>query len=105
MDVLMQVVANEPVPPRRRRAEVPPDLQTICLKCLRKRPEERYADAWELAEDLRRLQSGEPIRARLVGRGERLLKWARRRPALAAAYGLLGLAVVLGAAVAGAVWL
>jgi WD40 repeat protein len=96
MDVLLQVVAEEPVPPRRRCPQVPRDLDTISLKCLRKQPADRYADALELAEDLRRFQGGEPIRARPVGRVERLFKWARRRPALAAACVLGVLVLLLG---------
>src|SRR5262249_11356731 len=96
MDVLMQVVANEPVPPRRLCSQVPRDLETVCLKCQRKQPAERYVDALELAEDLRRFQAGEPIQARPVGRAERLVKWTRRRPALAAACGLGVLVLLLG---------
>jgi WD40 repeat protein len=69
------------------------DLETICLKCLDKDPQRRYASAQALAEDLERWHNGEPIRARPVGRAERLRKWARRRPAAAA------LVVVSGAAV------
>src|SRR5262249_44844838 len=89
MDTLLEGVAQEPLPPRRLEPSLPRDLETICLKCLRKRPEERYADALELAEDLRRFRRGQPIRARPVGRAERLVKWVRRRPAQAVAYGLL----------------
>src|SRR5439155_25824488 len=79
--------------------------ETVCLKCLQKEPSNRYASALELAEDLRRLLAGEPIVARPVGRGERLLKWARRRPTLAAVYALLVVVVLLGAGGGGAVCL
>ncbi len=82
-----------PVPPRRLAPSVPRDLETVCLKCLHKEPARRYATAQELADDLRRFLDGEPIRARPVGRGERLWKWARRNPTLAALVGLAGLAV------------
>jgi len=92
--VLMSVLTDEPVPPSRLRGKVPVDLETICLKCLRKEPARRYASAEELANDLRRYQVGEPIRARPVGAVERAVKWARRRPALAALLGVVLLALV-----------
>jgi WD40 repeat protein len=105
MEVLMQVVSAEPVPPRRLRPGVPRDLETICLTCLAKVPQERYADALALAEDLHRFRGGEPIAVRPAGRGERLLKWVRRRPALAAAYTLGLLVLLLASGGINAVWL
>src|SRR5262249_32509511 len=78
------VLSAEPEPPSRRNRRVPRDLETICLKCLRKEPAKRYASALALAEDLRRFRGGEPIEARPVGPLERGVMWARRRPALAA---------------------
>jgi serine/threonine protein kinase len=105
MDTLHQVLTLEPVPPRRLQPQVPRDLETICLKCLSKQPEGRYASAAELAGDLRRLQNGEPIHARPTHVWERAWKWARRRPAVAgllavstaAAVGLILLGVVYNA--------
>jgi WD40 repeat protein/serine/threonine protein kinase len=83
LGTLLQVTGREPVPPSQVRQETPRDLETICLKCLRKEPAQRYASALELANDLQRFQSGEPIRARPVSPWERGVKWARRRPAAA----------------------
>lgn len=101
-ETLEQVRTKEPEPPRRLRPNVPRDLETICLKCLRKEPERRYASAEALAEDLRRWAAGEPIAARPVGSLERTALWIRRKPARAGvvlALLLLGIAVVTFGAV------
>jgi WD40 repeat protein len=95
--VLVSVLNDEPVPPSRLVPKVPADLETICLKCLSKEPARRYASAVELANDLRRFQAGEPIRARPVGVMERAVKWARRRPAQAALLGVSGVAILTAA--------
>ena len=92
--VLGRVLNEEPMPPSRPSAQVPRDLETICLKCLHKQPEGRYASAEELADDLRRFQTDEPIHARPAGRWERARKWAKRRPALAALVVVAVLALV-----------
>jgi WD40 repeat protein len=84
LETLGQVVNEDPVPPRQLNATVPADLETVCLKCLRKEPRVRYPTAGALAEDLHRWQAGEPVVARPAGLGERLVKWSRRRPTLAA---------------------
>jgi serine/threonine protein kinase len=95
LDTLEQVRSREPVPPSRLRPRIPPDLETICLKCLRKEAQRRYASARELAEDLGRFLAGEPIRARPVSRRERIRRWVRRRPAVAALLGATGLLTLL----------
>ncbi len=78
-----QLLNEEPLPPARLRPRLPRDLATICLKCLEKSPRQRYASAWDLAEDLRRFQAGEPIRARPVGPIGRAARWCHRRPLVA----------------------
>jgi eukaryotic-like serine/threonine-protein kinase len=84
LDTLARVTTDNPTPPRRIRPKAPTDLETICLKCLRKEPGRRYASASELAEDLERYLNDEPIQARASTAWERAFKWARRRPARAA---------------------
>ena len=90
-ETLIQVTLEEPVPPRQLQPGVPRDLEIICLKCLTKAPARRYASAESLGDDLHRFLEGLPIQARPVGRVERVLKWARRRPAAA---GIIVLAVL-----------
>jgi serine/threonine-protein kinase len=83
--LLHQIQRQAPAAPRSINPDVPADLETVCLKCLAKFPDGRYATARELAEDLRRFLNGQPIVARPVGVGERCLSWTRRNPAMAAA--------------------
>jgi WD40 repeat protein len=101
LDTLTQVRQDDPVPPARLVGRLPRDLETICLKCLRKEPPKRYATAADLADDLAAFLRGEPIRARPAGPGERAWKWCRRRPAVAGLLATVAVTLLLGATVAG----
>jgi WD40 repeat protein len=102
LDTLFQVVHDDPVSVRQLQPQTPRDLETIALTCLQKQPSRRYAQAQDLAEDLRRWLAGEPIRARPVGALERAVKWVRRKPAIA---GLLTLVLLVAlAGVGGILW-
>jgi WD40 repeat protein len=102
LETLKQVVELEPIPPRQLNAPVGRDLDTICLKCLEKRPERRYSSVRELADELGRVVDGRPILARPVGLPERASRWFRRRPAIAALIAAILLVAVTG--VAGVIW-
>ncbi|MCY2952529.1 MAG: protein kinase [Planctomycetota bacterium] len=101
-DILQRVLQREPVAPRLLNASVPKDLETICLKCLEKSPQRRYLSAQELAEELGRFLRGEPILSRSVSHTEKLCRWCRRRPLVAALAAALLLVLIGG--VVGVLW-
>lgn len=83
VEVILQVLENDPPLPRSIRPEIPRELEWICLKCLEKKPADRYASAHDLAEDIDRYLRHEPVEARLPTWGQRLRRWMRRQPVLA----------------------
>ena len=95
LDTLQQVQTNEPLPPRRLQPTVPRDLETICLKCLEKQRDKRYASAGALADDLERFLDHQPILARPTPWWERAAKWAQRRPAVASLLATLALTLTI----------
>ncbi len=78
--LLLQVLEDDPRPPRAVKPNLPRDLEVICLKAMNKVPARRYQTARELADDLRRFLQGQPIQARPMGYVERTLRWCRRYP-------------------------
>ncbi len=80
LETIRQVLGQEPRRPSFWKEQVDRDLETICLKCLEKQPQQRYASADALAQDLDRWQRGEPIMARPSTLPERAIKWVRRHP-------------------------
>lgn len=105
LDTLQQVQNTEPVPPRRLQPAIPRDLETICLRCLRKEPEKRYSTARELSEDLSRFLNDEPILARPIGIIEHGWKWAKRHPTVAALISMLFLVTIIGVVAVTILWL
>lgn len=101
-ETLQSVLESEPVAPRRYNTDVPRDLETICLKCLEKEGERRYAAANLLAQDLSRFLNGESILGQPATLITRAWSWSRRKPATAGL--LVSLAGVLTAGVGGTVW-
>lgn len=99
-DIQAAILQREPTPPRRLNANIPRDLETICLKCLEKDPSRRYASCQLLNEELRRFLRGEPILARPVDHLQRAIRWCRRKPAQAASL-VVAVAAVFAAAAVG----
>ena len=87
VELLMMVIHDEPTPPRDHNAQCPRDLEAICLKCLEKDPEDRYASAQELADDLTRFLNGERVVARRSRWYDRVWNWSRNVPVVAAVIG------------------
>jgi len=99
-EILRRIASEEPARLSHQNRAVPPDLEAIVLKAIAKAPEERYATAQELADDLRCFLNAQPVQARRPTRLQQAGKWARRhrRPLLTAAgvaILMLTLAVVL----------
>ena len=88
---LRQVMEVEPAAPRKLKADVPLDLETICLKCLEKTPAARYPTARALAEELDRFLKGEPIQARPASAVRKTVSWVRRHPGTLAAFAALAI--------------
>src|SRR5262249_29622430 len=88
-----QVLDQDPPLPSSLNPALPPDLETICLKCLEKDPAHRYGSAEALADDLDRWLRHEPIMARPSTPFEHGIKWVRRNPARAALLLTLGLSL------------
>jgi serine/threonine protein kinase len=77
-ETIQQVLFDEPRSPTRLRPDVPGDLETICLKCLEKQPDKRYASAGELADDLDRFLADKSVVAVPLSERDRLTRLAAR---------------------------
>ncbi len=93
METVVQVQERDPDPPRELWPDVPKELETICLKCLEKSPQDRYPTAGALARELDRYLQGEVIDA--TSWISRLRRWNRREPELVARLGGLGLVALI----------
>ena len=77
-ETLRHVREQDPVSPRKLNPDVPRDLETVCLKCLRKSPGNRYPSAADLAADLDRFLVSQPVEAKPTSQALRMLRWGRR---------------------------
>jgi serine/threonine protein kinase len=96
-ELLRQIAFEEPRLPRRVNRAIPAELEAIVLKAMEKNPQDRYATAKEMADDLRCFLEDKPIRARRPSWRQVAMKWARRhRPVVGAAAAVLLITAVLG---------
>lgn len=96
IELSMKINLHDVTPPREILSSIPKDLETICLKCLRREPNERYNTALALKEDLIRFQQGKPIQASRETNAERWRRWAHRDPVAARQLaGFIGFLVVI----------
>ena len=103
--VLLDVKEKEVRPLRQLDKRIPVDLDTICLKCLAKEPDERFAKAGLLAEELERWERGEPILSRRISVFARTGRWAKRNPLVASLIGTVCLTLFLGTLISTLFWL
>lgn len=103
VELLRQIIHDDPQLPRSLDRAIPEDLETIILKSLRKEPAERYATAEELADDLQRFLENRPIQARRPTLVERARKWGRRHPSVVAASIVVLLLVSVGSLISAAI--
>jgi len=96
--MVVQILQDEPLSPRKLQTRIPRDLETICLRCLEKDPQKRYQSAKELADDLRRFLAGEPIRARPITGIGHAWRWCKRNPVVSGLIGAVVVVVIAGMA-------
>jgi tetratricopeptide (TPR) repeat protein/serine/threonine protein kinase len=86
-----------PAPRRVAGRAVPKALQAVCLEAMARRPEDRYASATDLADDLRRWLADEPVRAHREWRSHKVLRLVRRHTGVSLVLTLLLISAAVGA--------
>jgi hypothetical protein len=99
--VLQKIVTEDPEDPRKLRSRCPRDLAVICQKALEKSVSQRFHSMADLAADLRRFLSNEPIHAKPPTQMQRAAKWTKRNPVKSAS----SMVFLIGVAVAVPLWL
>lgn len=102
LDTLSLVKNEVPVSLRQLQPKSPRELETVCMKCLEKKPSDRYQNASDLASELQCILDGIPIRARPISPLRRAFKWASRHPSVVSMAFLLIVFIV--SMVAGISW-
>lgn len=95
LNTILQVLESEPTRPRKLCPQIPPELERICLRCLEKLPERRFASAGQLADELDRYLRNEPLETRPARLVDRARRWVRRDTGLVARLAILGLVTMI----------
>jgi|GEM_PF-5717182 len=99
IEIILNVLSKDPDAPSASNMRLSRDIETICMKCLEKKPAKRYSSAQELADDLKRFLDGVPINARPVSKFEHAIRWCQRKPAITTSI-VLAIGLVLGLPIA-----
>ncbi|MEM8944983.1 MAG: protein kinase [Planctomycetota bacterium] len=94
--VMAKTINDDPPAPRVLNPLIPEDLETICLRCLEKDPNSRFASAADLSSELERFLRGEPIESRPISPARRALRWCRRYPVSTTLLAVLAAVAILG---------
>ncbi len=94
-EVLERAIASKVRPLPEREPRTPPDLAAIVAKAMAGDKAARYRDASELAEDLRRFQTGQLVGAHRYSVGERVRRWVRRHRTLTVAAVVLAVVAIV----------
>jgi tRNA A-37 threonylcarbamoyl transferase component Bud32 len=90
LDMVIKAMSEDPAPPRQLKHDVPVDLELICMKCLERDPNRRYASAADVAEDLERWSRGEPVSVRAASLGSLAGVWVKRNLQMAGGAAIVG---------------
>ena len=90
LDMVIKAMSEDPAPPRQMKPDVPVDLDLICMKCLERDPNRRYASAADVAEDLERWSRGEPVSVRAASLGSLAGVWVKRNLQMAGGAAIVG---------------
>jgi len=96
-EVIRKILTESPTPPHLIEPRISRDLETIVLKAMARRPEDRYATGAELADDLERFLRYEPVKARRIGAVGRMWRLSQRHPAVTLV-SVVAVSVIIGIA-------
>jgi WD40 repeat protein len=95
-DILAKLIRDVPTPLRQVAPEIPLELVAIVDRAMARSPAQRYASAGELADDLRRYQTGQLVASHTYSTGDLLRRWVRRHRRILLVAGIATIALLAG---------